>query len=111
MKKRFLATLLCLCMVLSLMPTAAFAAGESGIQLGTSGVADKDFVYFGNYNSADIKWKVLDANADNASGTNAMFLLSEYLLVQNNKPFDADSNVCYSNRWSYCAIGVTNEAA
>ncbi|MDD4509323.1 MAG: DUF6273 domain-containing protein [Oscillospiraceae bacterium] len=70
---------------------ALYTAGNGlALQLGTSGVADKDFIYFGNYNSENIKWKVLDADADNTGKANGMFLLSEYLLEQSNVPFDAD---------------------
>ncbi len=66
----------------------AASATIKNINLGTIGVADKDFVYFGNYKSTDIKWRVLDIDADNTGATNGMFLLSEYLLEQNNVPFE-----------------------
>lgn len=113
MKKKLLAWGVTLCMVLTLLPTVANAedTGTKKIELGTSGISDKDFVYFGNYNSADIKWKVLDADEDNAGGANAMFLLSEYLLVQNNVPFDAGSNVWQgSDAQAWCTTFAGSDA-
>ncbi|MDD3361165.1 MAG: hypothetical protein PHW34_05770 [Hespellia sp.] len=95
MKKRILSLLLAVAMVLGIVPFNSVVANAEdtttkNMELGTSGVADKDFVYFGNYNGEDIKWKVLDADADNTGAAQGMFLLSEYLLEQNNKPFDAE---------------------
>ncbi|MGI6110100.1 MAG: DUF6273 domain-containing protein [Eubacteriaceae bacterium] len=97
-KKKALSLILAVVMVLGTVPFTSVVAnaedtGVKKIELGTGGVADKDFVYFGNYNNTDIKWKVLDADKDNTGTGNGMFLLSEYLLEQNNKPFDVDSNV------------------
>ncbi|SHJ34247.1 DUF6273 domain-containing protein [Hespellia stercorisuis] len=98
MKKRILSLLLVVAMVLGIVPFSSVVANAEdtttkNIELGTSGVADKDFVYFGNYNSEDIKWKVLDADADNTGAAQGMFLLSEYLLEQSHKQFDNNSNV------------------
>lgn len=64
-------------MVICPLPTAALAAGESGIQLGTSGLKAKDVIYFGNYTDGttyDVPWIVMNKSADEA------FLLSKYLL-------------------------------
>lgn len=96
-KKKALSLILAVAMVLGAVPFTSVVAnaedtGVKKIELKTSGVADKDFVYFGNYSSTDIKWKVLDADADNTGTANGMFLLSEYLLEQNNKPFEAAWN-------------------
>ena len=74
MKKRFLAALLALTMVLALLPSAAFAEGESGIQLGTGGIGTDDEVYFGDYTTYNVPWLVL------SKGTGEAFLLSKYLL-------------------------------
>jgi hypothetical protein len=98
-KKKVLSLLLAVVMVLGIVSFNSVVAKAEDTQtpkkiaLGTSGVADKDFVYFGNYNGTDIKWKVLDADADNTGAAQGMFLLSEYLLKQNNEPFDVDLNV------------------
>jgi hypothetical protein len=69
-KKKALSLILAVAMVLGAVPFTSVVAnaedtGVKKIELKTSGVADKDFVYFGNYSSTDIKWKVLDADADN----------------------------------------------
>ncbi len=75
MKKRILAAALAAVMVVCMLPTAALAADESGIQLGTAGLKANDEIYFGNYTESgttyDVPWIVL-----NTSG----FLLSKYLL-------------------------------
>ena len=97
MKKRILSVLLCLVMVLGMMPTMAFAGSGTttkAIQLGTDGLKDptpttgndgtyyapNSYIYFGVNSSAPIKWRVLDADADNNGTTNRMFLMSEYTL-------------------------------
>lgn len=61
-------------MVLALLPSAAFAEGESGIQLGTGGIGTDDEVYFGDYTTYNVPWLVL------SKGTGEAFLLSKYLL-------------------------------
>ncbi len=77
MKKKILAAILAAVMIVCLLPAAAFAAGESGIQLGTVGLKAKDEVYFGNYTDGttyDVPWIVLNKGASEAA------LLSKYLL-------------------------------
>ena len=108
LKKRVLSLLLTACLVVGLMPTAAFAAGTDtgkAIQLGTSGISDptstqdssgtyytpSDYVYFGVNGSDPIKWRVLDADKTNDGTTSGMFLLSEYLL---------DSGVVFESAWN-----------
>ena len=76
MKKRFLSVLLCLVLVVGLLPTVAFAAGtDKAIQLGTSGIAAGDEVYYGIYNDGatdyNVPWYAL-----NTSG----LMLSKYAL-------------------------------
>ena len=89
-KSKLLSLLLTICLVVGLMPTAAFAAGTDtgkAIQLVDSGTAanigggQADNIYFGTYqqssdgsggyNTDPIKWRVLS----NASGQ--LFLLSD----------------------------------
>ena len=44
------------------LPTAAFASGESGIELGSGGLKINDEVYFGDYTkdtTYDVSWIVL----------------------------------------------------
>ena len=77
MKKRLLAAILAAAvMALGLLPQASLAAGESGIQLGTSGLKKDDEVYFGQYTDGsgtyNVPWIVLDPSS---------FLLSKYLLT------------------------------
>ncbi|MDD2981491.1 MAG: DUF6273 domain-containing protein [Hespellia sp.] len=116
MKKRILSLLLVVAMVLGIVPFSSVVANAEDtttkkIALGTSGVADKDFVYFGNYNGEDIKWKVLDADADNAGEANGMFLLSEYLLEPSGVPFDNDSNVWqHSDAQAWCTAFAESDA-
>ena len=93
MRKRFLAMLLCLCMVVTLLPTTAFASGTDtgkAIQLVNSGTAanisggqagsiyfgtyQQSHVAWGRYNIDPIKWRVL-SNADGK-----LFLLSDQTL-------------------------------
>ena len=75
MKKRFFAAMLAAAvMALFLLPQASFAAGESGIQLGTGGLKKDDEVYFGEFHTSyffNWPWIVLDANG---------FLFSKYVL-------------------------------
>ena len=89
-KSKLLSLLLTICLVVGLMPTAAFAAGTDtgkAIQLVDSGTAanigggQADNIYFGTYqqssdgsggyNTDPIKWRVLE----NADGQ--LFLLSD----------------------------------
>lgn len=67
-------------------------SGAKNIELGAGGISDKDFVYFGRYKNEDIKWKVLNADADNTGANDGIFLLSEYLLEQSNVPFEESAD-------------------
>lgn len=89
MKKKLLAAVLTLTMLLGLMPMTAFTADTGkAIQLDTSGIsgytaaAGYDYIYMGSYDSKPIKWRVLDTktNMDNATEGDGLFLLSEVLL-------------------------------
>ena len=98
MRKRILSLLLCVVMLFSLCPQSALAEGTDGemaIQLGTKAIKDPvaiknesgtyydpaSYVYFGNNSDTPIKWRVLDADKNNA-GSDGMFLLSEHLLAK-----------------------------
>ncbi len=81
MKKRILSILLALCMVLCLVPTTAFAAGETAtgsaaIQLGTDALsknvntATAPTVYFGqDHENNPGAWRVIDYDGNSAAGT------------------------------------------
>ena len=52
-KRKWLAILISICLVVTLIPSAVFAEGETDsektIMMGTSGVDDEEVIYFGNY--------------------------------------------------------------
>lgn len=91
-KKRLTATLLCLCMIFTLMPATVFAADAGkAIQLGMGSVsgwdsaAGYDYIYYGNWTAPDgnttsgpIRWRVLDDQTN--TGNEGLFLLSDTLL-------------------------------
>ena len=93
MKKRIFAGLLCVCLLVGLLPTAAFAAGTDtgkAIQLGIGGISGwdstdgYDYIYFGDWTISNkyttygpIKWRVLD-DQTNTEG-DGLFLLSDAL--------------------------------
>lgn len=88
MKKKILAVILAAIMAVCLLPTAAVAAGESDIQLGTVGLKLHDEIYFGSYTDGtayDLPWIALDTSG---------FLLSKYLL--GNLPFEVSGSGYYS---------------
>ena len=117
-KSRILSLLLAICLVVGLMPTATFAAdGDKTIMLGTTGISSpttestangtyctpNSYIYFGKNGDTPIKWRVLDADKANDGSTDGMFLLSEYLLV---------NNVQFENAWgSDDGDGQTNPNA
>ncbi len=82
--KRLVALALAAMLTVALLPTVAFAAGESAIQLGTGGLGTDDTVYFGTYNNETVPWYVLSSNTLSettvASGAGVLPLLSQYLL-------------------------------
>ncbi len=92
---------MCLCMVLSLLPTIslpASAAGTGEMMFGANGIAGYDsvnklynYIYFGSFGGKQIKWRVLtntngnggtfkDINGNPEDSEDAMFLMSEDLL-------------------------------
>lgn len=124
MKKRIFTILLALCMVLTMMPTAAFADGGGGIAaseeikditLHTSSIKDptevvdvedsskkhytpQSYIYFGMNGTTPIKWRVLDADKANDGTTDGMFLLSEYVLAKGIQ-FNADQNKANASQY------------
>ena len=98
MKKRLFGLLLTVCLVVGIMPTAAFAADGDKMMImsGTSGIESptpsaesgnihytpNSYIYFGaKSDSPLIRWRVLDANWANDKSTPAVFLLSENLVA------------------------------
>ncbi len=119
MKKRLTAILLCLCLILTLMPAAAFAADTGkAIQAGTGSIcgwdsaAGYDYIYYGYWTAPDvytasgpIKWRVLDDQTNTQS--EGLFLLSEALLgtgYQGGVYFDNTGNNVWqgSNAQAWC---------
>ena len=114
-KGKILSLLLVICLVAGLLPTTAFALdGDKTIMWGTSGIQNptevtvtngkyytpNSYIYFGVYESAPIKWRVLDADKANDNIADGMFLLSDYLL---------DSDVVFESAWdSDDSDGQTN---
>ncbi|MGN1306712.1 MAG: DUF6273 domain-containing protein, partial [Faecousia sp.] len=106
MKKRLLSILLVLCLVLSLLPIAAFAeGGTAAIQLGTSCISGfdstkgYDYVYYGTWDSGSIKWRVLDTktNMENATEGDGLFLLSDAVLA--NDVYFQEMSHSYGSEW------------
>ncbi|MDF3001289.1 MAG: hypothetical protein K0Q48_1408 [Bacillota bacterium] len=96
--KRFLSLLLCLCMIIALLPTIsipASAKGSSGIRLGTGGIIDGNYIYFGGYNSNPIQWCVLDSEAGNATGTTDT-LSDGSITIPNSDAMFLQSKYCFS---------------
>ena len=132
--KRIISLLLAICLVAGLLPTVSFAAdGDKTIMWGTSGIQNpseitdtkgkyytpNSYIYFGVYESAPIKWRVLDADKANDNSTDGMFLLSEYLLdsgVEFESAWNSDDNDGQSNpnEWqhsdaqNWCSTFATN---
>ena len=84
-KSRILSLLLAICLVVGLMPTAAFAANnDKAIQLGASNISGYDstngydYIYYGEWDNSPIKWRVLDEQTNTQN--EGLFLLSDVLL-------------------------------
>lgn len=86
--KNSLMMLLCCAAAIGLAPVQAYAADNgTSIQAGAGGISDYsdaggyDYIYFGEWNGTQIKWRVLDADNSNMdTDDNGIFLLSESLL-------------------------------
>jgi len=87
MKKRLFGAILSLCMLTTLLPTAiataASAAGNGTMTVGTGGIADGSTIYYGQYTEGirtyEVPWLVLDADKTNTN-TGGALLISKYLL-------------------------------
>ena len=103
-KRRILSLLLAICLVVGIMPTAAFAANnDKAIQLGASNISGYDstngydYIYYGEWDNSPIKWRVLDEQTNTQN--EGLFLLSDVLLgtgIYGGVYFDnsgSDSNV------------------
>lgn len=90
MKKRLYAAILCLCMLVTFLPTTAFAVGPAAMTAGTCGISDGGIVYFGQYTEGgqtyEVPWLVLDADKTNTNAGGAL-LISKHLL--GSTPFEA----------------------
>ena len=107
--QRISAFLLCLALLVGLLPTSALAAGTDtgkAIQLGTSGISGYDstngydYIYYGEWNSSPIKWRVLDDQTN--TGDDGLFLLSDVLFGTGSRGgvyFD-NTRSPYSNAWN-----------
>ena len=84
-KSKLLSLLLAICLVVGIMPTAAFAANnDKAIQLGASNISGYDstngydYIYYGEWDNSPIKWRVLDEQTNTQN--EGLFLLSDVLL-------------------------------
>lgn len=112
-KRKWLAILISICLVVTLIPSAVFADADGGtnidnaIMLGTSGIDDIEFVYLGDYdyngNNYNLPWLVLDSEKTNM-GTDGIFTLSWYCLKEVNQQQDLSRNDLYSSskRRTWC---------
>lgn len=108
-KRRILSLLLTICLIVGLIPTVAFAADTGkAIQLGASNINGYDstngydYIYYGEWNSSPIKWRVLDTktNMANATEGDGLFLLSDVLLGTGDYGgVSFDSTSPYRNAW------------
>lgn len=104
-KRRILSLLLAICLVVGIMPTAAFAANnDKAIQLGASNISGYDstngydYIYYGEWDNSPIKWRVLDEQTNTQN--EGLFLLSDVLLgtgTYGGVYFDSTSP--YGNAW------------
>lgn len=104
-KRRILSLLLAICLVVGIMPTAAFAANnDKAIQLGASNISGYDstngydYIYYGEWDNSPIKWRVLDEQTNTQN--EGLFLLSDVLLgtgTYGGVYFGSTSP--YSNAW------------
>lgn len=122
-KNKIISLLLAVCLIIGLMPTAAFAAGgDKTIMLRTSGIkgptentdssgkyyTPNSYIYFGKNGGTPIKWRVLDADKANDGSTDGMFLLSEHLL--GNTMFNENTSSIWQNSTAqqWCSTFATN---
>jgi hypothetical protein len=101
-RRKIYGVLLTFCLIMGILPVTVFASGEGNgkaIQFGTGGISGYsdtegyDYIYFGTWENAPVKWKVLDDQTN--TGTDGLFLVSEKALTERIK-FDNDD---ISNAW------------
>ena len=101
MKKRLLSLLLICCMVLCFLPVQAqaggAAAGAAALRNGIGSISGYnaaaktyDYIYYGVWRNAPIKWRVLDTK-DSSGAAGALFLLTDECLY----PLPGDLYACY----------------
>ena len=99
-------SLLTSCLITAMLPATVFASGEDihkAVQLGTgeiSGYSDTDgynYIYFGTWENASVKWRVLDDETN--TGENGLFLLSDELLGTGENGGVAFDKEGISNVW------------
>ena len=99
-------SLLTSCLITAMIPATVFASGEDinkAVQLGTgeiSGYSDTDgynYIYFGTWENASVKWRVLDDETN--TGENGLFLLSDELLGTGENGGVAFDKEGISNVW------------
>ena len=101
MKKRLLSLLLICCMVLCFLPVPAqaggAAAGAAALRNGIGSISGYnaaaktyDYIYYGVWRNAPIKWRVLDTK-DSSGAAGALFLLTDECLY----PLPGDLYACY----------------
>lgn len=113
--KRWIGALLCMLLCVGMLPTMAFASGEDSgkaIQLGTgeisgySGTDGYDYIYFGEFDSRAVKWRVLSNkgnggtytyNTNKAYSGTALFMLTDEVVEY--AIFNDSSNNEGSNEW------------
>ena len=82
--RRLLSILISLCMVITMLPAAAFAADDTGqttaantekaIRFDTDGIGKRHHIYYGKRKGAPISWRVLDTKTN--TGEDGFFLLT-----------------------------------
>ncbi|MDR3148468.1 MAG: DUF6273 domain-containing protein [Oscillospiraceae bacterium] len=101
MKRRLFAVALTVALVLSLLPAAVVSAEDTGsamypdADIVAAYDGTYDYVYYGEYGGIPVLWRVLDNETN--TGSEGLFLLSEYALDSGNVQFDGSSP--YSNVW------------
>ena len=137
MKKRILSILLTLCMVLPLLPTAAFAGGDAqgaagtpqavaekpaakAVQLGNDALSPANNLYFGCCKNRYLKWNILDTKTN--TGEDGLFLTADDVIYNGDQgpvriPYHEDGSKiiswqeCTSRQWcqKFATVHGTNE--
>ena len=96
MKRKLLALLIILTLMLALLPVAAFAdePEEEETEEATNlwGLREDDVIWYGVYKDQPVPWLVLDPGQTNM-GTEGVFLLSRDLIDKSQVAFDETSTL------------------